>query len=123
MLDNLTLCIGIGVSRNASNDYLLLLGRAFIWTELTMTKWGEDRKKRPRFLMQMVHLFYVLLMVMGNTVIVGGVPFVQYLGPLNTATQRGRLLTTGCSLAGCCPTDLKPSCASVLAIRRRTQHP
>ena len=46
-----------------------------------MAKLGHDREKQMRFLFQMMHLFYSLLM--GGDAIIDGVPFQQYLGPLN----------------------------------------
>lgn len=81
---NLTLCIGVGTSRNANDDCLLCVGDAFIWTVRALTKLGEDRKKQLRFLLQIVHMFYVPLM--GNDAIINGVPLAQHPGPLNTAT-------------------------------------
>lgn len=45
LLDNLMLCISVGVSNNANNHCLLRLGRVFVWTVRTLTKLGENREK------------------------------------------------------------------------------
>ena len=58
----LTLCIGIGVSKLGDNDCLVRPDGVFVWTERTMTKLGNDREKQTRFLFQMIHLFYSLLL-------------------------------------------------------------
>ena len=78
---SLTLCVGVAVSKLCDNDCLVRSGGAFIWTERTMAKSGRDREKQMRFLFQMMHLFYSLLM--GGDAIIDGVPFQQCLGPLS----------------------------------------
>ena len=82
MFPCLTLCIGIGVNKLGNNDCLVHPDGLFVWTERTMTKLGNDREKQTRFLFQMIHLFYSLLM--GGEAIIDGVPFQQYLGPLSS---------------------------------------
>ena len=78
----LTLCVGIGVRAGASRDCLLSSDGVFVWTVRTLTKLGPDRDKRMRFLLQMMQLFYSLMM--GKDAIVDGVPFQQLLGPSRT---------------------------------------
>ena len=76
----LELCIGIGINKAENKDCLLQEGGAFIWSDRTIAKIGNDREKRMRFLLQMVQFFYALMM--GNDAIIDSVPFKQYLGPL-----------------------------------------
>ena len=43
---------------------------------------SNDKEKRMRFLMQMLHLFYALMTVKDEAI--NGTPFQQYLGPMRT---------------------------------------
>ena len=79
---SLNLCIGVGISKLTNNDCLFQPGGAFVWTERTNCKLGEDREKRSRFAFQMMEFFYSLLM--GGDAIINSVPFQQYLGPLGS---------------------------------------
>ena len=74
--------MGIGVRTGASRDCLLSSDGVFVWTVRTLMKLGSDRDKRMRFLLQMMQLFYSLMM--GKDAIVDGVPFQQLLGPVRT---------------------------------------
>ena len=80
--ESLTLCVGIGFRSGTSRDCLLASDGAFVWTVRTLMKLGPDRDKRMRFLLQMMQLFYSLMM--GKDAIVDGVPFQQHLGPVRT---------------------------------------
>ena len=77
----LNLCIGIGIDPTARRDNGL-----FVWTDRTVMKLGEStegnniKEKQTRLALQMVQLMYSLMM--GKDAIIDGVPFKQYLGPL-----------------------------------------
>ena len=77
---SLTLCIGIGINRGANNDRLLRPDGEFVWSDRTRAKLGDDKEKRMCFLLQMLQLFYALMM--GKDVMIDGIPFQQYLGPV-----------------------------------------
>jgi len=79
---SLTLCIGIGINSGGNNDCLLRPGGVFIWTDRTRAKLGNDKEKRMRFLLQMLQLFYALMI--GKDAAIAGTPFQQYLGPVRT---------------------------------------
>ena len=57
---SLTLCIGIGINRSANNDCLLRPEGAFVWSDRTRTKLGDDKEKRMRYLLQILQLLYTL---------------------------------------------------------------
>ena len=79
---NLEMCIGIGVRKTTENDCLLRQDGVFVWSDRTMAKLGgKNKEQRMRFLLQMIQFFYTLMM--GDDAIINGVPFQQYLGPLN----------------------------------------
>ena len=80
----MTLCIGIGINRSANNDCLLRPDGAFVWSDRTRAKLGDDKEKRMRFLLQMMQLFYALMM--GKDVMIDGIPFHQHLGPVRAQT-------------------------------------
>ena len=73
------MCIGVGVKSGANVDCLLGSEGAFVWTMRTLMKLGADRHKQMRFLLQMMQLFYSLMM--GKDEIVDGVQFQQLRGP------------------------------------------
>ena len=77
---SLDLCIGFAFDKSAENDCLLRNDGIFIWSERTLSKLGDDKEKRVRFLLQMMQFLYSLMM--GRDAITEGVPFQQYLGPL-----------------------------------------
>ena len=84
--ENLVLCIGVGIKRDANNDCLTSPDGIFVSTEQTLNKFGGRlqeaiKEKRIRFAMQMIQLVYSLMM--GSDVIIDGFPFQQYLGPLS----------------------------------------
>ena len=77
---SLTLCISIGTNDGANNDCLLCPDGAFVWSDRKHAKLGDDKEKRMRFLLQMLQLFYALMM--GKDAMIDGIPFQQYLGPV-----------------------------------------
>jgi hypothetical protein len=79
---SLTLCIGIGIKSGGNNDCLLRPDGAFVWSDRTCVKLGNDKEKRMRFLLQMLQLFYALMI--GRDAAIDGTPFQQYLGPVRT---------------------------------------
>ena len=48
----------------------------------TRAKLGDDKEKRMRFLLQMLQLFYALMI--GKDAAIDGTPFQQHLGPVRT---------------------------------------
>jgi hypothetical protein len=78
--DSLELCIALAIDKAADNSCLLRRDGAFVWSERTLAKVGEDEEKRLRFILQMMQFFYSLMM--GQDAIYDGIPFRQYLGPL-----------------------------------------
>jgi hypothetical protein len=80
MFASLTLCIGIGINRSTNNKCLLRPDGAFVSTDPTRAKLGDDKEKRMRFLLQMMQLFYAPMM--GKDVTIDGIPFQQHLGPV-----------------------------------------
>ena len=86
----MTLCIGIGISRGANNDCLLRLDGVFVQSVRTRTKLDDDKEKRMRFLLQMLQLFYTLMMDKEATIY--GIPFQQHLELITLLTL---LITLG----------------------------
>ena len=74
---SLTLCIGIGIKSVGNNDYLLCQDGAFIWMDCTCAKLGNNKETWIRFLLQMLQLFYALMI--GKDAAIDGTPFQQYL--------------------------------------------
>ena len=54
----------------------------FVWTDRECVKPGDDKEKWTCFLLQMLQLFYALLM--DKDTMIDGVPFQQYLGPVRS---------------------------------------
>ena len=54
-------------------DCLLCLNGTFLWSDQTRTKLGDDTKKVIRFLLQMLQLFYALMM--SKDAMIGGITF------------------------------------------------
>jgi hypothetical protein len=54
----------------------------FVWTDRTRAKLGDDVDKQMRFLLQMLQLFYTLMI--GKDAAIDGTPFQQYLGTVRT---------------------------------------
>ena len=80
------LCVGVGIHGGANNACLTRADGVFVWTEGTLNKLGGNsqeliKEKQIRFALQMIQSIYSLMM--GNDVIVDGVPFQQYLGRLS----------------------------------------
>ena len=61
-----------------NNDCLLRPDGAFVWSDRTRAKLGDDKEKRMRFLLQMMQPFYALMI--GNDAAIDGIPFQQHPG-------------------------------------------
>merc|ERR1740139_190236 len=82
---------GERVSRMSSSKEVM--DGVLVWTMRTLTKIKGEREKRRQFLLQMMQLFYSLLM--GSNAIIDGVPSQQYLGPLNSTSLRASNFISG----------------------------
>jgi hypothetical protein len=69
-------------ARRQQHDCLLRPDCVFVWTDRTRAKLGDDVDKRMRFLLQMLQLFYTLMI--GKDAAIDGTPFQQYLGTVRT---------------------------------------